>query len=556
MILLIRHIKFFFIQEINIHYINFFAGVSLSSCSVVVTALVVSRGLLWVGTSVGVTLTLPLPRLQGVPIISGRPTLSYHAHTGPVTFLMTLMPQEYFTLPKLIVNKTHEANGTKETLYKDVEHKQTAADGTSISNDSNKEITPPASKHTRIESMRKACTLPRGFGGVAIGATLDAMENSLGGMPGALGGSGPGGSDDGEVMGLCGDLLRHWSDESTVACGEGEAADALRRSDPSLSCMTSTLDRRLRLRAGRPRSLDLSSASIDSKVSAATTVSSCSEDCSHSVYGRQRTIRENLTNDTIPESELSRKNSAQDLPPEIAINDSKVSHEKNTKMAQFNKETISPARESAPNTIESNSASAVISSEDTTSSVLIPTKGEETQKYSITVNAHMSDVESSKTVDAKKRSSHKRSSSDVTPKGFSSSTSNISSLYYEGDTDTFIENVITNKNSTVPNEMSNSSNSKSKEGGDHVSRKSSITSTLNRNGGTLNRSATNKSAAGAKGGNGQGAGNKVIKEAEQPRTILVLVGGQGYKCMREDMPSNGPPHNNTDAHILVWEMKL
>ncbi|KAF0313458.1 Rho guanine nucleotide exchange factor 10 [Amphibalanus amphitrite] len=39
--------------------------------SVAVTALLAGRGLLWVGTSVGVTLTIPLPRLEGVPIISG-----------------------------------------------------------------------------------------------------------------------------------------------------------------------------------------------------------------------------------------------------------------------------------------------------------------------------------------------------------------------------------------------------------------------------------------------------------------------------------------------------
>ncbi len=34
-----------------------------------VTALMASRGLLWVGTNVGIALTVPLPRLEGVPII-------------------------------------------------------------------------------------------------------------------------------------------------------------------------------------------------------------------------------------------------------------------------------------------------------------------------------------------------------------------------------------------------------------------------------------------------------------------------------------------------------
>uniref|UniRef100_A0A1S4M2T2 DH domain-containing protein n=1 Tax=Ixodes scapularis TaxID=6945 RepID=A0A1S4M2T2_IXOSC len=54
---------------------------------VTVTSLVAGRGLLWVGTSAGVVLTLPLPRLEGVPILGGRTYLAHHGHRGPVTFL-------------------------------------------------------------------------------------------------------------------------------------------------------------------------------------------------------------------------------------------------------------------------------------------------------------------------------------------------------------------------------------------------------------------------------------------------------------------------------------
>ena len=43
-----------------------------------------------VGTNVGIALTVPLPRLEGVPIISGRANISYHAHFGPVTFFLNL----------------------------------------------------------------------------------------------------------------------------------------------------------------------------------------------------------------------------------------------------------------------------------------------------------------------------------------------------------------------------------------------------------------------------------------------------------------------------------
>lgn len=57
---------------------------------VLVTALMACKGLLWVGTDVGVSLTVPLPRLEGVPIISGRVNVSYHAHVGPVRLLLPL----------------------------------------------------------------------------------------------------------------------------------------------------------------------------------------------------------------------------------------------------------------------------------------------------------------------------------------------------------------------------------------------------------------------------------------------------------------------------------
>ena len=39
---------------------------------VYVTALAADEGLLWVGTSVGVSLVFPLPRLEGIPLVSGR----------------------------------------------------------------------------------------------------------------------------------------------------------------------------------------------------------------------------------------------------------------------------------------------------------------------------------------------------------------------------------------------------------------------------------------------------------------------------------------------------
>lgn len=59
--------------------------------SCVITSLMASKGFLWVGTCSGVLLTFPLPRLKdGVPIISGRPFVSYHGHNGPIQFLIPI----------------------------------------------------------------------------------------------------------------------------------------------------------------------------------------------------------------------------------------------------------------------------------------------------------------------------------------------------------------------------------------------------------------------------------------------------------------------------------
>lgn len=52
-----------------------------------------TRGLLWVGTNVGIIVTLTLPRLQGVPLVSGALNVALHRHLGPVTILLSLTPQ-------------------------------------------------------------------------------------------------------------------------------------------------------------------------------------------------------------------------------------------------------------------------------------------------------------------------------------------------------------------------------------------------------------------------------------------------------------------------------
>uniref|UniRef100_A0A3P9K0E8 Rho guanine nucleotide exchange factor 10 n=1 Tax=Oryzias latipes TaxID=8090 RepID=A0A3P9K0E8_ORYLA len=55
---------------------------------VLVSSLLVCHGLLLVGTNLGVTVGLSVPRLQGIPKVTGRGMVSLHAHNGPVKFLV------------------------------------------------------------------------------------------------------------------------------------------------------------------------------------------------------------------------------------------------------------------------------------------------------------------------------------------------------------------------------------------------------------------------------------------------------------------------------------
>ncbi|XP_051518305.1 rho guanine nucleotide exchange factor 10-like protein isoform X2 [Myxocyprinus asiaticus] len=74
------------LQEINIstHSAYFSPGQK----TVCVTSLLICQGLLWVGTAQGVIVTLPVPRLEGIPKITGKAMTSLNAHNGPVEFLV------------------------------------------------------------------------------------------------------------------------------------------------------------------------------------------------------------------------------------------------------------------------------------------------------------------------------------------------------------------------------------------------------------------------------------------------------------------------------------
>ena len=201
--------------------------------SVTVTALSAAKGLLWVGTNVGIALTIPLPRLEGVPIVSGKANISYHAHFGPVRMFLTLTTTVADSVTTSRRGPDHRT--IEEEPGQAVEVRQARR--------------PPGSPVLAVRrgpGLRKSSkTLPRGF-------SLSQYEAQ----------AGPGDS----VYGLYGDLLnvRDYECDSTDlarVCQENH------KSDPELDTIqyrVSTLDRRVTMKSQRPRSLDLSSWSVSS----------------------------------------------------------------------------------------------------------------------------------------------------------------------------------------------------------------------------------------------------------------------------------------------------
>ncbi|XP_060707963.1 rho guanine nucleotide exchange factor 10-like protein isoform X2 [Hemiscyllium ocellatum] len=56
--------------------------------NILVTCLLVCQGMLWVGTNQGILIALPVPKLEGIPKVTGKGMISLNAHCGPVEFLI------------------------------------------------------------------------------------------------------------------------------------------------------------------------------------------------------------------------------------------------------------------------------------------------------------------------------------------------------------------------------------------------------------------------------------------------------------------------------------
>lgn len=251
--------------------------------SIFVTSLMACKGLLWVGTNVGISLTIPLPRLEGVPIMSGGVSISYHAHFGPVTFMLPLVLKKYYRpttsdssmaieMPDSTANDSTETEkGLEDESSSSKMSEQSSQDLTSKIR-AQLENSPVMLRRRRFREANDNCrlskTLPRGIG--LLSTHSDASQTSE--------------ESACDVYGLYGDLI--YVKESYEPHPDTEnlmspTYENLRRSDPELAAIpakVSTLDRRLRMKVSRPRSLDLSNWSVESKSSSMYNTSSGSEE--------------------------------------------------------------------------------------------------------------------------------------------------------------------------------------------------------------------------------------------------------------------------------------
>lgn len=255
---------------------------SAKSSSIFITALQASKGLLWVGTNVGISCTIPLPRLEGVPLISGNVNISYHAHCGPVTFFLPLISSPTTTPSSSSLNSRPSFSKTNniETNFLHSNAKE-QVEGMNLKNTVVlRKKSRCRENEARSDSIRKSKTLPRGFSGISA-ALMRSSSSS---------GSSQNGFDGGcDIFGMYSDLLYIKEDfvcsNSIIPSNNEEtmALNGFRRgnSDPDLAGIpfkVGTLDRRLKMKIGRPRSLDLSNWSVESRTSSVYTSSSESED--------------------------------------------------------------------------------------------------------------------------------------------------------------------------------------------------------------------------------------------------------------------------------------
>lgn len=141
------------LQEINISS----AGTRVSQTDSVkectVSCLLASRGMLWIGTNVGLLLSFPLPRLRdGVPIVSGRPYVAYHGHKGAIKFLLPFTSAFQTKSQSHLTSMQQESFDDQQDVFLKVESTLTHSPSTERGSESPENKCPSVNKTSEVSS--------------------------------------------------------------------------------------------------------------------------------------------------------------------------------------------------------------------------------------------------------------------------------------------------------------------------------------------------------------------------------------------------------------------
>ncbi|XP_036007230.1 rho guanine nucleotide exchange factor 10-like protein isoform X1 [Fundulus heteroclitus] len=165
------------LQEINISARSMLQNTGQKNMRV--TSLLICQGLLWVGTAQGLIITLPVPKLEGIPKITGKGMISLNAHCGPVDFLVATTS----TLSPDLLKRDSVADGP-----------DSACGGEDRSDSSSQESLQPSSCYKTEEKgkgrgillqyrLRSTSGLPgrplTAQGDVASDSSLESLEHSV-----------------------------------------------------------------------------------------------------------------------------------------------------------------------------------------------------------------------------------------------------------------------------------------------------------------------------------------------------------------------------------------
>uniref|UniRef100_A0A8C2GSJ4 Rho guanine nucleotide exchange factor (GEF) 10-like b n=1 Tax=Cyprinus carpio TaxID=7962 RepID=A0A8C2GSJ4_CYPCA len=165
------------LQEINISTPS--AYLSPGQKSVCVTSLLICQGLLWVGTAQGIIVTLPVPRLEGIPKITGKGMTSLNAHNGPVEFLVatsSILSQDFLKRDSPTEGVDSSGGGEDKKVTNSSQESLQQADGSPQAEDKTKGVLLQYQLRSTSQLPGKLLTARLEE---SSGSTQDSLEHTL-----------------------------------------------------------------------------------------------------------------------------------------------------------------------------------------------------------------------------------------------------------------------------------------------------------------------------------------------------------------------------------------